>query len=174
MLRRESELIPGSFVQVGSPRSFGSLGQHSVGGPRVAVTERNDSLMKLKKFAATSALVIAAMGVAAGTASAAPAPAPVQGSVGAPVAGLPLDFSPETLAKLADGVDDAVTIGTLIGTVAGAIIGCVAGGSTGPGLAATCPAGIATGAGIGGVLGTIIAGGAALTNNGSQMMNAPA
>lgn len=128
--------------------------------------------MKLKKFAVTSALVIAAMGVAAGTASAAPAPA--QGSVGAPVAAVPLDFSPETLAKLADGVDDAVTIGTLIGTVAGAIIGCVAGGSTGPALAATCPAGIATGAGIGGVLGTIVAGGAALTNNGSQMMNAPA
>ncbi len=126
--------------------------------------------MKLKKFAVTSALVIAAMGVAAGTASAAPAP----GSVGAPVAAVPLDFSPETLAKLADGVDDAVTIGTLIGTIAGAIIGCVAGGSTGPGLAATCPAGIATGAGIGGVLGTIVAGGAVLTNNGSQMMNTPA
>ncbi|MFC9517854.1 hypothetical protein ACFTSD_19180 [Nocardiaceae bacterium NPDC056970] len=207
--------------------------------------------MKLKKFAATSALVIAAMGVGAGTSYADPAPAPNQigyqahidgrsvvtvldaggfhvtsdgkfveirndagqvlqtlpltyrigdreFSIAQVVEGRQLTLTPETepakatmadvagpalpplpidlsmLDKLAEGVDSAVTVGSLIGTVVGALIGCVASGSAAP---ATCMAGITTGAGIGGIIGTIIAAGPVLAYNGFQVyqtMNAPA
>ncbi|MCL2536014.1 MAG: hypothetical protein FWE39_17780 [Nocardiaceae bacterium] len=71
--------------------------------------------------------------------------------------------------KLADGVDSAVTVGSLIGTVVGALIGCVAGGSTGPAMPAACIGGIATGAGVGGVIGTIVAGVPVLAYNGWQV-----
>ncbi|WP_305092729.1 hypothetical protein [Prescottella sp. R16] len=205
--------------------------------------------MKLKKFAVSSALAIAALGVSAGTAYATPAqnPAPVQNTIGhhtavqgdsvvtvlefggfhltsdgkfvelrndagavlqtlpltiefggkeysiaplienqgrtltltpetdpakakavdvaAPVSDVaePFDFSPENLEKLASGVGNAVTIGSLLGTAIGAVIG-LAGGSVG----------IPTAAGIGGVVGTIVSGGAVLAGNGSAMMNPPA
>lgn len=204
--------------------------------------------MNLKKFAATSVLVIAALGVGTGTSYAAPAPAPdpvgyqthvdgrsvvtvldaggfhvtsdgqlievrndagdvlqtlplsirvgdrefsiapvIEGrtltltpvdaprDVAAPVADVaaPFEFGPDTLAQLANGVGDAVTIGSLIGTVVGALVGCVAPASVGA-AAATCLPGLAAGAGIGGVVGTIAGGGAALAGNGSAMLNAPA
>jgi len=202
--------------------------------------------MKLTKFAATSALVIAAMGVGAGTAYADPAPAPeavgyaahidgrsvvtvldaggfrvtsdgksveIRNAAGTVLQALPLSyrigdqefsiaplvegrtltltpetdpakatpadvaqpFDPRNLAalgenlavfeKLADGVDSAVTVGSLIGTLVGAVIGCVAAGST----IAACPAAIATGAGVGGVVGTIVAGVPVLAYNGWQV-----
>ncbi|NKZ68865.1 hypothetical protein GTA09_02050 [Rhodococcus hoagii] len=156
--------------------------------------------MKLRKFAATSALVIAAMGVGAGTAYAQPAPAQdgvgyqahidgrsvvtvldaggfhvtsdgrfveIRNDAGQVIQTLPLTYrlgdrefsiapvvegrqltlTPETdpakatmadvagptlpplpidlsmLDKLAEGVDSAVTVGSLIGTVIGAVIG---------------------------------------------------
>ncbi len=207
--------------------------------------------MKLRKFAATSALVIAAMGVGAGTAYAQPAPAhdgvgyqahidgrsvvtvldaggfhvtsdgrfvEIRNDAGQVIQTLPLTYrlgdrefsiapvvegrqltlTPETdpakatmadvagptlpplpidlsmLDKLAEGVDSAVTVGSLIGTVIGAVIGCVGGGSTGP---AACLGGIATGATAGGIIGTIVAAGPVLAYNGWQVyqtMNTPA
>ncbi|WFR73563.1 hypothetical protein P9209_08035 [Prescottella defluvii] len=203
--------------------------------------------MKLKKFAATSALVIAAMGVGAGTAYADPAPSAdtvgytahvdgrsvvtvldaggfrvtsdgkfveIQNAAGTVLQALPLSYrigdrefsiaplvegrtltlTPETdpakakpvdvaqpfvdptnvaalgdgvaiFGKLADGLDSAITVGSLVGTLVGAVIGCVAAGST----IAACPAAIATGAGVGGVVGTIVAGVPVLAYNGWQV-----
>ncbi|CAM3246844.1 Tat pathway signal sequence domain protein [Prescottella defluvii] len=197
--------------------------------------------MKFTKLAATSALVIAAMGIGAGTSYAAPAQeaigyaahidggavvtvldaggfqvasngqfVEITNDAGAVLQTLPLSYrigdrefsiapviegrqltlSPETdpakatpvdvagptlpplpidlsmLDKLADGVDSAVTVGSLIGTIVGALIGCVGGGSTGP---AACFAGIAAGAGTGAVVGTILAAGPVLAYNGWQV-----
>lgn len=206
--------------------------------------------MKLRKFAATSALVIAAMGVGAGTAYAQPAPAQdevgyqahidgrsvvtvldaggfhvtsdgrfveIRNDAGQFIQTLPLTYrlgdrefsiapvvegrqltlTPETdpakatmadvagptlpplpidlsmLDKLAEGVDSAVTVGSLIGTIIGAVVGCGLAGST----IAACPAAIATGAGAGGIIGTIVAAGPVLAYNGWQVyqtMNTPA
>ena len=206
--------------------------------------------MKLRKFAATSALVIAAMGVGAGTAYAQPAPAQdgvgyqahidgrsvvtvldaggfhvtsdgrfveIRNDAGQVIQTLPLTYrlgdrefsiapvvegrqltlTPETdpvkatmadvagptlpplpidlsmLDKLAEGVDSAVTVGSLIGTIIGAGVGCGLAGST----ITACPAAIATGAGAGGIIGTIVAAGPVLAYNGWQVyqtMNTPA
>lgn len=216
----------------------------------MAVTERNEIQMNLRKFAAASAVVIAALGAGAGTSYAQPAPA--QDSVGyqahidgrsvvtvldaggfhvtsdgrfveirndsgqllqtlpltyrigdrefsiAPVVeGRQLTLTPETdpakatmadiagpalpalpidlsmLDQLSEGVDSAVTVGSLIGTIIGAVVGCAAAGST----IVACPAAIATGAGAGGVIGTILTAGPVLAYNGWQIfetMNAPA
>ncbi|PTR23446.1 hypothetical protein C8K36_10926 [Rhodococcus sp. OK519] len=204
--------------------------------------------MKLKKFAATSVLVVAAMGVGAGTSYADPTPAPsqigyqahidgpsvvtvldaggfrvtsdgkfvqVRDDAGQVLQSLPLTYrigdrefsiapvvegrqltlTPETdpakatmadiagptlpplpidlsmLDKLAEGVDSAVTVGTLVGTVVGALAGCLIGFATG------CLPAMVTFAPIGGIVGTIVAAGPVLAYNGWQIyqtMNAPA
>ncbi|RVW09309.1 hypothetical protein EGT67_10920 [Prescottella agglutinans] len=213
--------------------------------------------MKLTKFAATSALVIAAMGIGAGTAYADPAPAPeavgyaahidgrsvvtvldaggfrvtsdgksveIRNAAGTVLQALPLSyrigdqefsiaplvegrtltltpetdpakatpadvaqpFDPTNLAvlgenlavfeKLGDGVDTAVTVGSIVGTLVGAVAGCAIGGTplalTGVGIPAsvlTCLGGAAAAAPVGGMIGTIVAGVPVLAYNGWQV-----
>ncbi|WP_430334154.1 hypothetical protein [Rhodococcus sp. ACT016] len=208
--------------------------------------------MKLTKFAATSALVIAAMGIGAGTSYAEPAPVndpvgyeahidgpsvvtvldaggfrvtsdgefvEIQNAAGTVLQTLPLSYrigdrefsiapliegrtltlTPETdpakakpagvaepfigptnvaaiFGKLGDGIDTAVTVGSIVGTLVGAVAGCAIGGTplalTGIGIPAgilSCLGGAATAAPVGGMIGTIVAGIPVLVYNGIQV-----
>ncbi|QKT13207.1 MULTISPECIES: hypothetical protein [unclassified Rhodococcus (in: high G+C Gram-positive bacteria)] len=207
--------------------------------------------MKFTKLAATSALVIAAMGVGAGTSYAAPAQdavgyeahidgrsvvtvldaggfhvtsdgkfVEIKNDAGTVLQALPLSYrigdrefsiapviegrqlalTPETdpakstpvdvagpalppmpidlsmLDKLVEGVDSAVTVGTIVGTLVGAVAGCAIGGAplalTGLGIPAsvlTCLGGAAAAAPVGGMIGTILAAGPVLAYNGWQV-----
>lgn len=81
--------------------------------------------------------------------------------------------------KLSEGIDQAITVGSLVGTLVGAVIGCAVGGTplalTGIGIPAsvlTCLGGAAAAAPVGGVIGTIVAGAPVLAYNGWQVYQA--